>query len=65
MMQFHEHFEPVEDSKVKVADVRRALGSQGNESNGRNFRLAASPGSWDIERACHHRQPSRNYRQFH
>ena len=37
-LAFHENFEPTDDSKVKVADVRRALRSPGNESNGRNFR---------------------------
>ena len=37
---FVEHFEPAEGARVKVADVRRALGSQDSpESNGRNFRL--------------------------
>ena len=37
---FVEHFAPAEGARVKVADVRRALGSQDSpESNGRNFRL--------------------------
>ena len=36
---FVEHFAPAEGARVKVADVRRALGSQDSpESNGRNFR---------------------------
>ena len=36
---FLQHFEPVADSRVRVADVRRVLGSaESSESSGRNFR---------------------------
>lgn len=36
---FLQHFEPAGDSRVRVADVRRVLGSaESSESSGRNFR---------------------------